>query len=171
MTGERDCSQGNLLSAYLDGELARDVAGTFERHLAGCPDCSDAYEVMKANDRLLRDALPIEKPPAFLKAQLFQKIENETEDPSIFANIRKLFSINTRSWAYACAPVVLLAMVISAVHIQQRIEHRRILAQIDRSKAEWAVHDKAANPFDIDVNGTPRQMPGDNPFDSYLNQH
>lgn len=171
MTGGKSCNQESLLSAYVDRELAEDAAVRFELHLAGCRRCSSSYEVMKTNDRLLRQAMPAVEPPAFLKARLLREIESGNEGHSNLAGLRQLFSLSFRSWAYACAPIVLLAIVISAFQIQQRIEHGKILAQIDHSRAEWVAHNTAANPFDIDVNGAPLQATGNNPFDAYLDQH
>jgi anti-sigma factor RsiW len=171
MTGSRNCTQEDLLSAYLDGELAEDVAMELRRHLDGCPRCTGILEAMKTGDRLLIQSLPAMQPPAYLKARLLQGIEADINKPSAFVGIRQLFSFRLRSWAYACAPIVLLAAVISAFQMQQRIENRKILVQIDHSRAEWVAHDKADNPFNIDVNGTPLRPNGSNPFEAYLNRH
>ena len=171
----RNCTQEDLLSAYLDGELRGDALKHFEEHLASCRHCSVLHETMKSHHHLLMESLIDREPPAHLKAQLFRRIEAETESrqPAGFlgwTGIRLSFSSGFRSWAYACAPVVLLAIIVSAFQLQHRIENGRVLAAIDRSKAEFVARDNAPNPFNIDVNGSPLRFAGKNPFEAYLNE-
>ena len=166
----KNCSQENQLSAYLDGELSLDTARDFEQHLESCRHCSESLEICRSSEEAMLQALPEMTPPAYLKAQLFNRIDSELEGrrwSGFLAAFRESF--RPRAWVYACAPVVLLAVIISALHLRQGIENGRILAEIDRSRVTLEARTHAGNPFSIDVNGAPLRSAGKNPFEAYLN--
>jgi len=172
----KNCIQEILLSAYLDGELAGDALKDVEFHLPGCPDCSAAYERMKAGRDLLLECLPNAEPPAALKPQLFQKIDAAPEilgQSGImpWTRISQVLPLRSRAWAVACASVVFCAVMISAFHLQRRLEYTRMLADIDRSRAEWVARELAPNPFEIVTRGAQSPVTEANPFKSYLNEH
>jgi anti-sigma factor RsiW len=54
---------GQLLSAYLDGELPSPDAAAVQEHLMDCSACRDAYADLRATKGLL-GALPVAEPPA-----------------------------------------------------------------------------------------------------------
>ncbi len=171
----RNCIQEILLSAYLDGELDEQEAVRVEMHLTKCPKCSGFYESMQQDRNLLIEALPDVAPPANMKVQLFQKINSElkaTQPSGILAwtGAGWILSLRSRSWALACASIVLFAVIMSAFHLQRRIEYGRMLAEIDRSRMEWLERGKTGNPFNIDINGAPLRLSTKNPFEAYLNE-
>jgi anti-sigma factor RsiW len=164
-----DCSQGMLLSAYLDGELAGEEAARFEQHLRECSHCSSPCAAFQRNDLLLKQSIPSLLPPPHLKTDILRAIQNTEERRGILAGLRLSLTSNLKSWAYACAPILLFAIAFSAFHLQQRMQNGKLLAQIDHSRTEWIARDKTANPFNIDSNGAPLRVTGNNPFEAYLN--
>jgi len=171
----RNCIEEILLSAHLDGELGQEDAARVEMHLANCSKCSAVYESMQSDRNLLIGALPDVAPPANIKVRLFSTINAEPEaaQPSgilAWTGFGWILSLRSRSWALACASIVLFAVVMSALHLQHRIEYGRMLAEINRSRTEWVGRGKAVNPFNIDVNGAPLRPSTKNPFEAYLNE-
>ena len=169
----RDCIEEVSLSAYLDGELGPGIAGQVEVHLAACGKCSALFESMKSERDLLLQSLPGTEPPARMKLQLFERIDAAPEmRPGLLQWIKtgQILSLRSRPWAYACVSILFLAAVISAFNFQRRTENGRLLAEIDRSKAEWVARDNALNPFNIDTNGAPLRIAAGNPFKAYLNE-
>ncbi len=164
------CRLENLLSAYVDGELSGHAAQDLERHLESCQHCASVLELVQFGEKALRQALPEMQPPAHIKAQLFRRIDSEPENRRL-SDFLALFrlSFKPRAWAYACAPILLFAVIISAIHVRQGVENGRILAEIDRSRAALATRPNTGNPFSIDVNGAPLRFAGKNPFEAYLN--
>jgi anti-sigma factor RsiW len=167
----RDCIEEILISAYLDGELAGDELRTVETHLAACRECRAAFESMKSDRNILLEYLPGENPPERLKSQLFRRIdavEIRRADRASWLKLGQVFSLKSKAWAYACASVVFVAVIMSALEVQRRLENSRLLAEIDRSRVEWVARDSQVNPFDI--KGARLQVAAGNPFKSYLNE-
>jgi anti-sigma factor RsiW len=165
------CIKEILLSEYLDGELPVDAVKYIREHLAGCRKCRAAYERMKADRSLLLECLPDPAPPAHLKLKLLRKIDSAQEDSrhfGILARIGRPFTSASRALAFAAACVVFLAVVVSGLQVQRHFENKKILAEIDRSGAQWAAQDFSLNPFDIQ--GAKLQVTTENPFKSYLNE-
>ena len=170
----RNCIQDILLSAYLDGELGDQDAARVEMHLANCSKCSAFYESMQQDHNLLIGALPDVAPPANIKVQLFQRINAEPNvaQPSgipAWTVAGWILSLRSRTGALACASIVLFAVIMSAFHLQRRIEYGRMLAEIDHSREELVIRGKAGNPFNVDINGAPLHPSTKNPFEAYLN--
>ena len=159
----RDCIREILLSAYLDGELAAGELGKVEEHLACCPKCRTAYEGMKAERSLLLEHLGGAEPAPYVKQRLFRRIDAAPRVRWPFA----ILSRPSTAWV-ACAAMVFLAMILSVFHIQRRVENAKLLADIDRSKGEWAARGGSVNPFDIDLGGAQLRVASGNPFRSYL---
>ena len=58
---------GDLLSAYLDGELSASEARQVEAHLVGCGACNAELDDLRAARRLLRELPPVPAPPGFTR--------------------------------------------------------------------------------------------------------
>jgi anti-sigma factor RsiW len=164
-----------VLSAYLDGGLPGDALKNVAEHLVNCPDCNSVYERMKADRNLLLEYLPDVIPPAHVKQQLFRRINAAPQIPQrtgilAWTGIGRIFSFEYRAWIFACVSVFLLTAVLSIFQFQRLTEDARILAEIDRSKAEWVARDFSVNPFNIDIQGAPLQAPAENPFKFYLDE-
>jgi anti-sigma factor RsiW len=174
--GERNCIKGILLSEYLDGELAQDTLKNVEQHLADCPDCQAAYERMKAQRNFLIEYLPESDPPPDMKHRLSRRINAAPEirphgGIMDWTGIGRVFPLASRTWTFAGASIIFLAVLISAFQFQRYRENARILAEIDRSRAQWDARDHSINPFDIDIKGTSLQFHAENPFKPYLEEH
>jgi anti-sigma factor RsiW len=171
--GGKHCSEEVLISAYLDAELSGADAARAERHLAECRGCSDFYQSMIFSQGFLSQCFPEMEPPAAVKARVFEKI-NAGPGMSPASGLQgwagRMLSVGSRPWAYACASLLFLA-IITSVFVQRRIEDGKILAEIDRSRAEWVSRDHSLNPFNIDINGAPLRLAAEhNPFTAYLTE-
>jgi len=170
---KRVCIKEVSLSAYLDGELSEEASGQIEIHLASCGKCSALYERMKSDGDLLLQSLSVMEPPARMKLQLFKRIDAAPERrPGLLEWMQtgQILPLRSRPWAYACVSMLFLAVVISAFHFQRRMENGRLLAEIDRSRAEWVARGNALNPFNISTDGAPLKFAAGNPFKAYLNE-
>jgi anti-sigma factor RsiW len=98
---------GNLLHAYLDGEL--DLTGTlaFERHLEDCADCALAYRNQQALRSAIRANAPYFKAPTRLRRSL-------TPSPTV-------------SWAPLAAIAAALLLAIAGTWFVQRARPGRDL--------------------------------------------
>jgi anti-sigma factor RsiW len=171
----KDCIREILISAYLDGELSGNDLFRVEEHLPVCRDCAAAYERMKADRNLLLECMPEANPPVHVKQQLFRKINAAPEIRGRagilgWLGIGQVIPVRSKAWTAACASVVLFAVILSVFQYQRRLEGNRILAEIDRSKAEWIARDDSMNPFNRDAGKTPVRINAGNPFKSYLNE-
>lgn len=169
------CIKEVLLSEYLDGELSADAAKNVQQHLSCCEDCSAVYNRLKADRHLLLEYLPDPNPPAHMKQQILHRINAESESRKhsgimSWIGLGQPLSSTSRAWAAAAACVVLLAAVLSAFQVQQHLEKKEILAEIDRSRAQLAARDFSLNPFNIDIQGAPLQVTTENPFKSFLDE-
>ena len=61
---------GDLLSAYLDGELAPDESAHLEAHLAGCGACRGELEATAGTRSLLRRLPELDPPPGLVARAL-----------------------------------------------------------------------------------------------------
>ncbi len=169
-----NCIDKILISAYLDGELDQEAISRVETHLAACQDCCARYEGMKADRNLLLESLPGAEPPAHLKAHLFRRINSEPEESRTpgwgWTGINQVLSLRHKPWAFAGASIVLFLVVLSAFHLQHRIEDGKLLAEIDRSRAEWVAREKAGNPFHTQLKRAVWQLSPENPFKAFLNE-
>jgi anti-sigma factor RsiW len=166
-----DCIEEVLISAYLDGELSGDELRTVETHVLSCRECRAVFESIKSDQNLLVEYLPGQNPPERVKAQLFSRIDAAKIRRAARVDWFKLgpvFSLKSRAWALASASVVFIAVMISAFQVQHRLENSRLLAEIDRSRAEWVARDSKTNPFDIA--GARLPVAAENPFKSYLSE-
>ena len=173
---KRTCIREISLSEYLDGELPEDALKNVERHLASCLKCHAAFERMKAQNSFLMENLPESNPPAHMKHRLFLRINAEPESRSGrglvgWIGMKRDAPLTSRAWIYACVSLVFLAVAISAFQFQRYREDSRILAEIDRSREQWAARDYSINPFNIDIKGAPLQITAENPFKPFLNEH
>jgi Putative zinc-finger len=60
----------DILSAYLDDELATDERDDVETHLQGCPECRSDVEAEREVRQLLRDLPPVDPPFGFYERML-----------------------------------------------------------------------------------------------------
>jgi len=169
----RDCLKEILLSQYLDGELPADAAKRVREHLLRCRDCGAVYEQMESGRSLLSEYLPGFIPPAHVKQQLLRRIDAAQKDRRHSGILNwvglwepGVFSFRARAFVAAC--VIILAAALSSFQIHRHLENKKILAEIDRSGAQWAARDFSLNPFDIDVQGAPLHVTRENPFNFYL---
>ena len=172
----RKCIKEIQLSEYLDGELPADAEKAVRMHLSLCGECNAVYERLKAGNGLLLECLTEPHPPSHLKQQLLHKINTEAENAGRsgimgWIGLGRLAPSASRVWAAAAACVVLVAVTVSALQVQRHFDTKKILAEIDRSGAQWAARDFSMNPFDIDIQGTPLRETTGNPFSPYLNEH
>lgn len=172
----RKCIKEIQLSEYLDGELPVDAERAVREHLSCCSECTAVYERLRAEKSLLLQCLPDPNPPSHLKQQLLHKINTEAESSGRsgimgWIGLGRLAPSASRAWAAAAACVALLAVTVSAFQVQRHFDNKKILAEIDRSGAQWAARDFSMNPFDIDIQGTPLRVTTENPFKPYLNEH
>ena len=70
----------DLLSEYLEGDLAGGEAGDFEAHMADCPPCVDFLENLKHTRALVRGLRCDEVPPE-VQRQLRTFLERATKRP------------------------------------------------------------------------------------------
>ncbi len=171
----RGCIKESLLSEYLDGELPAGAARNIREHLSCCRECNAVYEKLKDDRRLLLEYLPDPNPPEHLKQRLFANITAASKSGNRsgimgWIGLGRLFPSASRAWAAAAACLVFMAVAVSVFQIQQHFENKKILAEIDRSGAQWAARDFSLNPFDIDIQGAPLRVTMENPFKSYLNE-
>jgi len=171
----KNCIQEMMISAYLDGELSGDALKHAEEHLSNCPDCSAVYERLQADRDSLLECMPEVVPPAFVKQQLFRKIDAASEIRRnsgllTWLGIRHALPFRSRAWTAACASFMLFAIMLSVFQYQRHLENGRILTQIDRAKAEWVSRYSSINPFNIDAKGAPLRISAENPFKFYLSE-
>ena len=171
----KDCIKEILLSEYLDGELSGDASRNIRNHLAGCKECRSAYEHLKGERSLLQEHLAAPNPPAHMRLQLLRRI-NEDSKAGRHSRIPDWLRIELPWGAFsrvgnlAAAAIIIVAIVFSGFQLRRHLENERILAEIERSGAQWAARDYSTNPFNIDIKGDPLQITTDNPFESYLNE-
>ncbi len=96
---------GQLLSAYLDGELSGPEAAALQEHLMDCPACRQAYEDLRATKGLLGQ-LPLAEPPAEFWAAVRERARPR---PGVAARPRRRMPMLGRrlAWAAAVAFVIL----------------------------------------------------------------
>lgn len=169
------CIKEILLSEYLDGELRADAEKNIRGHLSCCRECNAAYQRLKADRSLLLECLPGPNPPSHLRQQLLGKINAASESAGRLGIMNRMglglcFPAASRAWAAAATCVVFAAVAMSAFHIHSYFDNKRVLAEMDRSVAQWAARDFSLNPFDIDIQGAPLEVTKENPFNSYLNE-
>jgi predicted anti-sigma-YlaC factor YlaD len=171
-----NCIQEIDLSTFLDGELPANEIKRVEAHLADCRDCRDVCERMRADRDLLLECMPDIEPPEYLKQRLFREIHTLAETPRrsgirTWADLGRILPLRSRSWMAACASVLIFVVTFSVFQYQRRLEDKRILAEIDRTRTEWMVRGSSINPFDTFFKGASARMLRENPFRSYLNEH
>jgi len=94
---------GQLLSAYLDGELAAAEAAAVQEHLLDCPDCRAAFDGLRLTKRALGQ-LPLAEPPA----EFWASVRDPRSLHPTVALVRRLPPLGWRlAWAGAAAFVVL----------------------------------------------------------------
>lgn len=94
---------GQLLSAYLDGELPSSDAAAVQEHLMDCSACRDAYAGLRAAKGLL-GALPVAEPPAEFWAAVREIGARRGPLPARW----RLSFPRHPAWALAAAVIVLI---------------------------------------------------------------
>lgn len=112
-----DCRRfGELVHAYLDGELAGGEAAEVESHLELCADCFRSSQLEEGFRRIIRERAPSPAAPA-LERRVLEAIAAEHERVAVRADGRPAgprAGATRRAWtarALAAAAVVLLAVV------------------------------------------------------------
>jgi len=65
--------EGELISAYLDGELSAEEAGAVQEHISSCPSCREEHSALRTAKSLLTRA-PRRAMPPELVAQLERRL-------------------------------------------------------------------------------------------------
>ena len=123
-----DCNQSqNLLSGYLDGELAEDRVALIEQHLQSCAACRALYGSERRMSEFLRTQGERYRTPAHLRAAIRSEIERRSRPR--FAELRQLF-VGWNPVAVA-ATLLLVAALSSGVTL-------RYWAPVDEHEAHEA---------------------------------
>lgn len=93
-----------LLSAYVDGELAADQAAAIAGHLTTCAECAREYEAALGTIRAVREGLVRYRAPDVLRARIHAALRDEARDQT--PAIRQSWRV---SWRTLAAGVVVAA--------------------------------------------------------------
>ncbi len=105
---------GQLLSAYLDGELSSPEAAAVQEHLMDCSACRGAYAALRATRGLL-GALPVAEPPAEFWTTVREIGARPESGPSRWGRRWRLPLPRRLAWVLAVAAVVLILGVLPLV--------------------------------------------------------
>ncbi len=101
---------GQLLSAYLDGELPSPEAAAVQEHMLDCQACREAYAGLRATKGLL-GRLPLAEPPAEFWSAVRERGQRRETPPA-----RWRLSLPPRwMWAVATAVVVLILATVPLI--------------------------------------------------------
>lgn len=101
---------GQLLSAYLDGELLSADAAAVQEHLIDCPACREAYADLRAAKGLL-GALPLAEPPA----EFWTAVRDIGARRDPWRARWRLFLPRRPAWVLAAALIVLVLAAFPVV--------------------------------------------------------
>lgn len=93
-----------LLSAYVDGELAPDEAAAIAGHLTTCADCAREYEAALGTVRALREGLVRHRAPDVLRARIRASLREASLEPA--PKLRRPWRL---PWRALAAAVVIAA--------------------------------------------------------------
>lgn len=74
------CDEGEILSAYLDGELSPEEAASLEEHLSLCSECRHALAELRHMKEALMAIPPVE-PPSELRGRIMSAVKPENDFP------------------------------------------------------------------------------------------
>jgi anti-sigma factor RsiW len=110
----------NLLSAYMDGELAGVEQIEVQQHLRGCCECYDEYESLLCTKRLLSD-LALQEPRPELEQEILTRLMKTGELRSTRFNLRAWWSMlsypQRLRFSALCAGLSLAALFFSVTSI------------------------------------------------------
>jgi anti-sigma factor (TIGR02949 family) len=110
-----DCDQNqNLLSAYIDGELAEARVAALEQHLQSCPTCRALYESERRMSEFLRTQGERFAAPAHLRAAIRTEIERRSRPR--FAELRTLLL----GWNPVAVAAALVLVAVSSAEVTVR---------------------------------------------------
>ncbi len=125
----------NLLSDYLDGLLAPEVALDGKAHLASCPECRSMVEDVRFGLAVCRDAREIEPAP-WLMGRILRATTGERQ-PSLAARLRALPRYLLRpQLAYSVAMAV---FSLSFLLYTSRVDLRQVKLR-DLNPGTWVYH-------------------------------
>ena len=158
-------SKEEQISAYLDGQLARDESHELELHLRDCPGCRASFEEMRELNRLFREAERLEPSP-FLWTRIAAGFEKERVPVRGWREniLAGLSSLGLKPGMAAAAMGILIFAGIAVYReININIADRAALVEIDKTRQSLAAQDPDAyNPFSF---SSPRDLDA-NPFRS-----
>ncbi|RIK46333.1 MAG: hypothetical protein DCC58_03490 [Chloroflexi bacterium] len=132
-----------LISAFIDGELAQDERARMMAHLSECVDCRETLEVYRLIGARMR-ALPAVPPPDHLIDSIFAE--------TIDAQPRRLFIVTSRlGYSVAAVAAVLLIFVVAVYLIvggYQRGLSPQVASSEPRNGETWPIQ----NPIEITFN-------------------
>ena len=166
----RDCTE--LLTAFLDGELAPDQAQLVESHLEVCPSCALEYQSLKHCYELTAHVARL-SPSAPPWHEMAARLQADVPPLSLLGRVRRLIPL-AQPFRVVSATLAAFALVVVALtpsflrdrelrqqfsrFVEQResiaLEHRRMLAQGQSSR-----YSNKLNPFVVRVSQS-----GQNPF-------
>ena len=101
---------GQLLSAYLDGELPSPEAAAVQEHMLDCPACREAYAGLRTTKGLL-GGLHLAEPPAEFWSAVRESGRRREAPPS-----RRRPSLPPRrAWAVAAAVIILILAALPVI--------------------------------------------------------
>ncbi|HEV2124199.1 MAG TPA: zf-HC2 domain-containing protein [Chloroflexota bacterium] len=74
---------GEMLSAYVDGELERDVRAEVETHLRGCDSCRLKVQQFRSDSDLFQ-RVPVQRVPISMRRDLYRRIEEQERRRRVF---------------------------------------------------------------------------------------
>jgi anti-sigma factor (TIGR02949 family) len=114
MNSKRDarrCARtGELLSAWIDGELGDKQRALVSAHLAECEDCAAGAESLRVLTSIAGSIEQVE-PPASLRARIAAAVASEPFQRGILARLREALAVGSLRWAGAAAAAGLTAVI------------------------------------------------------------
>lgn len=80
----------DLLSGFVDGEIAPDIINEIATHLEDCPGCSDEEKAQRALKILLRNRAPLQAAPEHLRARILHNLRTQHQRLSFRSLLRQL---------------------------------------------------------------------------------
>lgn len=88
---KRKCQEvRDVLSGFVDGEIAPAVIDEIAKHLEDCPGCSDEEKAQRAVKILLRNRAPLQAAPEHLRARILHHLRTQRQRLSFRSLIRQL---------------------------------------------------------------------------------
>jgi mycothiol system anti-sigma-R factor len=109
-----DCQDLEIyLSGLVDGELESSKELLVQNHLKSCQDCRREYNLLKTTKDLIKQNIPSEKAPAYLRNKVVRRVETEkVKDARQWQWLRSWF-LSPQMLAPALVVLIIVASLIS----------------------------------------------------------